>query len=84
MKKTKTKKQSDFTEQEREVGRKLNQIMTKLFYLSVTVAQLGAVGTLALVQGETAGMVAKIIAVPLAMDFFIRVSVITKPFFKSE
>lgn len=73
MNKTKTKKE-----------RNIKPVMAKVFYLSVTLAELGAILTLALVQGDTAGTVAKIIAVPLAMDFFIRVGVITKPFFKSE
>lgn len=73
MKKTKTKKQSN-----------IKQMIAKVFYLAVTVSELGAVLALALVQGETAGTVAKIIAVPLAMDFFIRVFAITKPFLKSE
>jgi len=73
MKKTKTKKQSNF-----------KPMVAKVFYLAVTASELGAILTLALVKGETAGTVAKIIAVPLAMDFFIRVFAITKPFFKSE
>ena len=73
MNKTKTKKQNN-----------IKPVIAKMFYLTVTVSELGAVLALALVQGETAGTVAKIIAVPLAMDFLIRVFAITKPFLKSE
>jgi hypothetical protein len=61
----------------------IKQVSAKIFYLAVAMSELGAVIMLSLVKGETAGTIARVIAVPLAMDFFIRVATITKPFFKN-
>lgn len=72
------------TKKTKRQKKNIKPIVAKGFFLSVTVAELGAVIALAIVQGETAGMVARIIAVPLAMDFLIRACKIVQPFFKSE
>ncbi len=76
MSKTKTKK----TKKERNT----KAIVAKVFYVAVAISELGAVLMASIVKGETAGLVAKVIVVPIAMDFFCRVYVITKPFFKTE
>jgi len=62
----------------------IKQVSAKIFYLAVTISELGAVIILSLVKGETAGTIARVVAVPLAMDFFIRTFCIVKPYFKSK
>lgn len=62
----------------------IKQVSAKIFYLVVTISELGAVIMLSLVKGETAGTIARVIAVPLAMDFFTRVLCIVKPYFKNK
>lgn len=74
MSKTKTKRQK----------KNIKPVIAKAFYVSVTGAELGAVIALALIEGDTKSVLARIVAVPLAMDFSIRVMAIVKPFFKSE
>jgi hypothetical protein len=72
------------TKKTKRQKKNIRPVIAKGFFLSVTVAELGAVIALALVQGDTQGTVAKIIAVPLAMDFLIRACKIVQPFFKGE
>ena len=60
----------------------IKRISTKLFYVVVGLSELGAIIMLGLVQGDLVGTVAKVIAVPLTMDFLIRVGKIVKPFFQ--
>ncbi len=50
--------------------------------LVMAVADLGAVIILSLVQGSKMGPASKIIAVPIAFDLIVRLSVIAKPYFK--
>jgi len=72
------------TKKQKRQKKNIKPVIAKIFYLAVAISELGAVITLALVQGETQSVVAKSIAVPLAMDFLIRASNITRPFLKGE
>lgn len=56
----------------------------RIFYMVVAVAELGAVALLVIIKGDTAPIIARTIAVPIAMDFFNRVIVVGKAFAKAQ
>lgn len=56
----------------------------KVANLVMAVADFGAVIILSLVLGEQMALVSKAIAIPIAVDLFVRLSVIAKPYFRGE
>ena len=86
MSKTKKKKNivTRFVKKTWSILKAIHKARAKIFYIVVGLAELGAVGTLAIVKGDTAPAIAKVTAVPLLVDFFIRLATIAKPFLKSE
>lgn len=56
----------------------------KIANLVMAVADLGAVVILSLVEGQKTGIASRVIAVPIALDMLIRLSVIAKPYFSSK
>ena len=58
------------------------QTIKKVSNIVVTMAEVGAILIRSLVQGQKMGVAAKVVAIPLAFDFLVRVAVIIKPYFK--
>lgn len=58
------------------------EYLKKTANLVMAVADFGAVIILSLVQGDKMGPVSKAVAIPIAIDLFVRLSVIAKPYFK--
>lgn len=58
------------------------QTIKKVSNIVMAVADLGAVIILSLVQGARMGVASKVIAVAIAFDLLVRLSVIAKPYFK--
>lgn len=66
----------------KEKTQKEYKSLKKTANLVMAIADFGAVIILSLVQGEQMGLVSKAVAIPIAIDLFVRLSVIAKPYFK--